>query len=99
MDEFQLLGVIAVSAGIGFIAATVKHGREMRKVRQRVTVASLESVTRLMQAALTTLIEDFKVPENDAVSKLFARAEAAGMKLMRVDPKTGESSPISGDKK
>lgn len=98
MDEFQLLGVVAVSVGVGFIAATVKHGREMRKIRQAVTIASMESMTRLVKAALQTLIEDFKLDEADATKKLFARAEEAGMKLMRIDPKTGSASSMEAGK-
>lgn len=97
MDDYVFLSLtVGVSVGVGFIAAAVKHGREMRVVQQRVMMASMESTTRLMQAALSTLIEDYKVPESDAVKSLFTRAEAAGIRFMKVDPTTGDATPVSG---
>lgn len=90
MDEFQLLGVVAVSVGVGFIAATVKHGRQMRNFQRYAASNHIESLTRLLQAALKTLVEDYKLDENEATKKLFVRAEEAGMKLRAINPDTGE---------
>jgi hypothetical protein len=94
MDEFQLLAAIAVSAAVGFIAASVKHGRSFRSLQMRAATTHVESITRMANAAIQTLTEDYKVPEEEAKNKLFGRALALGMALVQIDPKTGESTPI-----
>ncbi len=89
MDELQLIAIVAVSSAVGFIAAHVRNARQMREIHRTYATAHIKSCILLIHAALTTLIKDFNIPEKDAQDKLFVRAEAAGMKLVQIDTKTG----------
>lgn len=95
MDEFQLLAVVAISAAVGFVGASAKHARTFRMLQMRAATASVESITRMTNAAIATLVEDYKAPKDEAMSKLFARATALGMALVQIDPKTGETVSLS----
>lgn len=95
MDPLQLIGGVALSVGLGYLAAAQKYGRQIRRIQQAVFSASLESTTKCVNAALATLVEDFKVEKDEATKKLFARCAEYGMMLKKIDPKTGESTPIT----
>lgn len=95
MDEFQLLAVVAISAAVGFVGASVKHARSFRMLQMQAATASIESISRMTNAAIATLVEDYKAPQEEAMSKLFARATALGMALVQINPKTGETIELS----
>lgn len=94
MDELQMLAAIAVSAAAGFVGATVKHNRNLRRFRQQIFAASMESVSSLISASLDTMTEDYKLDREEAKVKLFTRCATFGMHLMRVNPATGVAAPV-----
>lgn len=95
MDPLQLIGGVALSVGLGYIAAAQKYSRVIRRLQQNIFSASLESTTKCINAAIQTLVEDFKADKDDAIKKLFARCAEHGMALRQIDPETGESKPIN----
>lgn len=95
MDPFALVGIVAVVGSLGYIAAAQKYGRKICHMQQAVFSSSLESTTRCINAALTTLVEDFKIDHAEAIKKLFARCAEQGMMLRRIDPETGEPMSIN----
>jgi hypothetical protein len=95
MDPFALLGIMAISAALAYVAAMQKYARQLRMLQQRVFSVSLESTSKCISAAMTTLVEDYKVEPAEAEQKLFARCVQAGMVLRKIDPQTGESTPVT----
>lgn len=95
MDPLQLVGIVAVSAGVGFLAASQKYVRQIRMMQSATFNAHAESVTRMTTAALQTITEDFKADMQDARTKLFARCAKLGMKLVSVDTQTGKQEVLA----
>ena len=95
MDPFALVGIVAVVGGLGYIAAAQKYGRAIRHLQQHMFSSSMESTTRCVNAAITTLTEDFKIDKDEATKKLFSRCAENGMVLKRFDPETGEAVAVN----
>lgn len=95
MDPLQLTGVVAVSVSAGFFAAAHKYKQQFKALQSGIFSSNMESITRLTKAALDTLLEDYKLDPKEAPEKFFARCAGLGMRLVRIDPKTGESNNVT----
>lgn len=94
MDPLQFIGLVAISAGVGFLAAQQKYSRQIKSVQAAVFTNNLESITRITKAAIETFVEDYKLDEAEATGKFFARCGALGMKLVRIDS-TGDRKVLT----
>lgn len=98
MDPFAAVGLVAIGGALGYIAAAQKYGKLVRTMREKMFSMNLESVTRLCQAAIGTLVEDYGHPVVEAQTKLFKRCNDLGMRLMSAKP-DGSTSPVNPQEK
>lgn len=97
MDPLQLAGIVAISAGVGFLAAQHKYGRQIKNVQMAVFNRNVESITRMTKAAIETLTQDYQHPEAEATDKFFARCRQVGMALTRIDTETGKVESVNSE--
>lgn len=95
MDPLQLVGIVGISVTVGFVAAQQSYARRLKNLQAAVFSNNAESITRITQAALGTLVEDFKIDEADASKKFFSRCESLGMRMVRIDTQIGKSEAIT----
>lgn len=95
MDLLQLTAIVGVSVGVGFIGAAQKYGKRIRGLQLAAFSTNVESITRMAAAAVDTMVQDYKVAEDEARTKFFARCAAAGMKLIRIDQQTGKHEVVA----
>lgn len=95
MDPLQLVGIVAISVGAGFLAAQQTYSRRIKVIQQAVFTNNMESITRITRAAMETMVEDYKLNGEEATKKFFGRCEALGMRMVRIDTQTGQSEVLT----
>ncbi|HXS14464.1 MAG TPA: hypothetical protein VN734_17325 [Acidobacteriaceae bacterium] len=95
MDLLQLAGMVGVSVAVGFIGAAQKYAKQIRAIQHTAFSTNVESITRMHAAAMGTMVEDYKLNEDEARAKFFTRCAAAGMKLVRIDQQTGKHEVVA----